>query len=127
MTPDSPQRCPDLARNRRTDVPDADQRLTRRSRVRRINRPGERLAWAGIALLSTVGLARGQDSSDAPAADETHPVYSADARWVRPTLAAVGGLFAAAMAVGGTTVWLRLRGVVPQAATHEENPAGDRH
>ena len=81
---------------------------------------------AGLTVALASGAARGQDVPDSSAADETHPVYSADERWAGPALIGVGVLFAAAAGVGGF-VWLRMRDVVPPAASHEEDPAADRH
>ena len=65
-------------------------------------------------------------ADDGPDPDPPHPVLAADPTWVRPALVAVAGLFAAA-AVVGPIVWLRARDLVPAAATHEEDPAADRH
>ena len=85
------------------------------------------LALGVVAIAFHSGPARGQDVPDAGATDEPHPVYSADERWVRPTLIGVGGLFAAAAGVGLVVQRLRMRDVVPTAASHEEDPGADRH
>ena len=59
------------------------------------------------------------------AVDETHPLYSTDARWVGSVLVAIGGLFLAARVVG-PIVRAEAPDVVPVAMSHEEDPAADR-
>jgi hypothetical protein len=78
----------------------------------------------GLALSLSAAAAHADDAP--PDADETHPTYSTDVRWARPALLAIAGLFAAA-AVVGPLVWMRSRDTVPVAASHEEDPAADRH
>ncbi len=87
-----------------------------------------RPALIAIVLATTwmATLARGQDAGDSAPSDVTQPHYSSDERWVRPALIGIGTLFAAALGIGGF-VWLRLRDVVPPAASHEEDPSADRH
>ncbi len=73
------------------------------------------------------GVARADDVGDSVStADDTQPKFSADDRWAAGLLWGVGGLFAAAAGIGGL-VHLRARSLVPAAATHEEDPAADRH
>ncbi len=79
----------------------------------------------GFAVSVCAGPARGQDVPDGPA-DDVHVSYSADDRWARGLLVGLGGLFAAAAVVGPIVRW-RSRDLVPAAATHEEDPAADRH
>ncbi len=83
------------------------------------------LVAAAVAVSTLAGPARG-DEPDGPPPVETTPAYSADPAWAGPMLIGIAGLFAAA-AVVGPLVWLRMRDVVPAAATHEEDPAADRH
>ena len=78
-----------------------------------------------VAALSLASSTTAQETIPSDA-DAPRPVLSSDDRWARPALLAVGGLIAAA-AVVGPLVWLRARDTVPNAATHEENPADDRH
>lgn len=62
----------------------------------------------------------------APAApDETHPIYSSDARWMGSVLIATGGLFLAAVLIG-RFVRSESPQIVPPATSHEEDPAADR-
>ncbi len=72
------------------------------------------------------------DELDAPAdnrspatVDETHPLYSNDARWVTTLLVAVGGFFLAALVIG-PIVRAEAPQVVPPAMSHEEDPAADQ-
>jgi hypothetical protein len=84
--------------------------------------------WAiAILLLIATGTVHADDSEvttpGGPAAvDETHPIYSADARWVGGMLAAVGGLFLAALVIGRL-----VRDENPESESlmieHEEQPA----
>jgi hypothetical protein len=59
------------------------------------------------------------------AVDETHPIFSTDARWVGGVLVGIGGLFLAAMIVG-PIVRAEAPEVVPVAMSHAEDPAADR-
>ena len=93
--------------------------------------PDRRPASAWFVTLVTMAVlscsaASALAADDGPDPDPPHPVLPADPAWVRPAMVAVAGLFAAA-AVVGPVVWLRARNLVPAAATHEEDPAADRH
>lgn len=85
-----------------------------------------------LLLLSASGTAAFGDDTvvstegRGPAAvEETHPLYSTDARWVGSVLVAIGGLFLAAMVIG-PIVRAEAPEVVPAAMSHEEDPAADR-
>ena len=60
------------------------------------------------------------------AADEIHPVYSNDAHWAGPVLTVIAGLFLAALVIG-PIVRAEAPQAVPEAMSHEEDPAADRH
>ncbi len=66
------------------------------------------------------------DSRSTAAPDETHPIYSSNANWVGAVVAAVGGLFLAALVIG-PIVRAESPQAVPPAMSHEEDPAADRH
>ena len=86
-----------------------------------------RHGWVVAVTLALSAVASAEDAApDGSVPDESRPIYSADARWVRPALWAGAGLFAAAATIG-PLVWLRARSTVPSAATHEEDPAAARH
>jgi len=59
-------------------------------------------------------------------ADDTHPVFSSDTHWTADVLVAIAGLFLAA-AVIGPIVRAEAPATVPDAMSHEEDPAVDRH
>jgi hypothetical protein len=63
---------------------------------------------------------------DAPASNDTHPVYSADSHWAEDLIVAVAGLIVAA-AVIGPIVRAEAPQAVPAAISHEEDPGADRH
>jgi hypothetical protein len=90
-------------------------------------RPRAIIAIAGLMVALMARTAPAQDAPDAGDADEPHPVYSTDERWVRPMLIGVGGLFVAAAGVGVVVQRMRVRNLVPSAASHEEDPGADRH
>ncbi len=97
----------------------ASQRGPRPSKVRR--------AVAVACLAMAAATARADDAGDGPPPpDDMHMTYSADDRWAGRMLAGTAALFALA-AAGGGLVWRRARGLVPTAATHEEDPGADRH
>jgi hypothetical protein len=68
---------------------------------------------------------RGDITDARPAGDEAGPVYSSNDHWVGPVVIAMLGLFLAA-AVAGPIVRAELPDTVPQAMSHEEDPAADR-
>jgi hypothetical protein len=67
----------------------------------------------------------GGDTRVLPASDDTHPIYSADAKWVGNLVVAAAGLFLAAMVIG-PIVRAEAPDAVPVAMSHEEDPAADR-
>jgi len=96
------------------------------------------IGWIFLVLMissAPTHAAPGDDIETAPtvtaegrgpaAINETHPLYSTDARWVGSVLVAIGGLFLAAMVVG-PIVRAESPEVVPAAMSHEEDPAADR-
>jgi hypothetical protein len=81
-----------------------------------------------VLLGAAPALAEDSDTTPpgAPAAeDETHPIYSSDARWVATALIAIGGMFFAAVVIGRFVRTESLE-VVPATMSHEEDPAADR-
>jgi hypothetical protein len=84
-----------------------------------------------LVLTGSTTCAVADDTDIAPdtktpvAVDETHPVYSTDARWTASLLIGIGALFLAAYVVG-QVVRAESADVVPVAMSHEEDPAADR-
>jgi hypothetical protein len=83
-------------------------------------------------LLVTTSAAMAEDTppdnstGDAPAFNDTHPVYSDDTHWTSELIVAIAGLLLAA-AVVGPIVRAESPQAVPSAISHEEDPAADRH
>jgi hypothetical protein len=65
------------------------------------------------------------DTRSLPSSDDTHPLYSTDAKWIGAMVVAAAGLFLAAMVIG-PIVRAEAPDAVPIAMSHEEDPAADR-
>ncbi len=77
-------------------------------------------------LNSDSGADSSTDTHAAQASDETHPIYAADSHWVASLVIGIAGLFVAAMVIG-PIVRSETPEAVPEAVSHEEDPAVDRH
>jgi hypothetical protein len=87
-------------------------------------------AFAMLLLAISAATVHADDTDVTPpgapaAVDETHPIYSSDARWVAGVLVAIGGLFLAALVVG-RVVRAEAMETAPSAISHEEEDGADR-